>query len=223
MFARALLAFIAMPGMVAFAIPFAWLWQSGQLRVVHPWGLTVLLIGAVGLLRCVRDFYVQGEGTLAPWAPPERLVVVGPYRWSRNPMYVSVLLVLLGWAAAFASAALLGCPSPWRCAWRDHRRGPRLGVDIAKAALTSGHAVIATGRDPRKVAAAIGKHDELLAVRGWTSLPSTMSVRRSKPRWPGSAASTPWSTTRVTSASDSSKNSGQIRSATRSRRCSSAR
>lgn len=108
MFTRALLAFVAMPGVVAFAIPCLWLWRDEQLRVVHPWGLVVMLTGAVGLLWCVRDFYVQGKGTLAPWEPPEKLVVVGLYRWSRNPMYLSVLLVLLGWAAAFASVALLG-------------------------------------------------------------------------------------------------------------------
>ena len=49
---------------------------------------------------------VVGAGTLAPWAPPEKLVMVGLYRYSRNPMYVSVGLVLLGWALAFASPAL---------------------------------------------------------------------------------------------------------------------
>jgi protein-S-isoprenylcysteine O-methyltransferase Ste14 len=58
------------------------------------------------LLWCVRDFYVQGQGTLAPWAPPEHLVMVGLYRFTRNPMYVAVVLMLLGWAAAFGVAGL---------------------------------------------------------------------------------------------------------------------
>ncbi len=40
-----------------------------------------------------------------------------------------------------------------------------LGVDIAKAALAAGHSVVATGRDPRHVAAAIGKHDDLLTLK----------------------------------------------------------
>ncbi len=40
-----------------------------------------------------------------------------------------------------------------------------LGVDIVKAALAAGHTVVATGRDPEKVAAAVGKHQNLLAVR----------------------------------------------------------
>ena len=39
-----------------------------------------------------------------------------------------------------------------------------LGLDIAKAALAAGHAVVATGRDAAKVAAAIGRHDDLLAI-----------------------------------------------------------
>jgi protein-S-isoprenylcysteine O-methyltransferase Ste14 len=107
MFWRALFAFIAMPGMVAYAIPVAWLWQSQELHVRQPWGLVSLAAGTVGLLWCVRDFYVQGKGTLAPWSPPQQLVIVGLYRYSRNPMYVCVLLILLGWSVAFSSAGLL--------------------------------------------------------------------------------------------------------------------
>jgi protein-S-isoprenylcysteine O-methyltransferase Ste14 len=107
MFWRALFAFIAMPGMVAFAIPAAWQWQERRLQPEHPLGLAVLAAGTMGLLWCVRDFYVQGKGTLAPWSPTQNLVVVGLYRYSRNPMYLCVLLVLLGWAAAFASRGLL--------------------------------------------------------------------------------------------------------------------
>jgi len=52
---------------------------------------------------CVRDFYVSGKGTLAPWAPPERLVVVGLYQYTRNPMYIGVLINVTGIALLFAS------------------------------------------------------------------------------------------------------------------------
>jgi NAD(P)-dependent dehydrogenase (short-subunit alcohol dehydrogenase family) len=48
--------------------------------------------------------------------------------------------------------------------WLITGAGRGLGVDIAKAALSAGHAVVATGRDAAKVAAAVGEHDELLAV-----------------------------------------------------------
>ena len=52
------------------------------------------------------EFYVAGRGTLAPWAPPERLVCSGPYRFSRNPMYVGVALILISWAVLFSSLIL---------------------------------------------------------------------------------------------------------------------
>lgn len=106
MFLRALLAFLAMPGIVAFAVPIAWLRSADRTRLDQPLGLLPLVAGALALLWCVRDFYVQGRGTLAPWAPPERLVVVGLYRHTRNPMYVAVVLILLGWASAYGVSGL---------------------------------------------------------------------------------------------------------------------
>ena len=69
-------------------------------------GLPALGIGVVMLLWCVRDFFVLGRGSLAPWMPPERLVVVGLYRVIRNPMYLSVVLILCGWALSFESRGL---------------------------------------------------------------------------------------------------------------------
>ena len=69
-------------------------------------GVAVLMAGVVLLLWCVRDFYVAGKGTLAPWAPPQQLVSVGLYRVSRNPMYIAVLLILAGWTLAFRSRGL---------------------------------------------------------------------------------------------------------------------
>jgi protein-S-isoprenylcysteine O-methyltransferase Ste14 len=106
LFARALIAFLALPGMVGFVIPIAWLWLTGHTSLTQPLGLVSLGVGSLGLLWCVRDFFVAGKGTLAPWAPP-RLVVVGLYRYSRNPMYVAVSLILLGWTISFASRGLL--------------------------------------------------------------------------------------------------------------------
>ena len=105
--ARALFAFLALPGMVAFIIP---LWisprHSGR-DTIHWLGVPVLVAGILVLLWCVRDFYVAGKGTLAPWSPPKSLVTVGLYRFSRNPMYVGVLTILFGWALWFESSALL--------------------------------------------------------------------------------------------------------------------
>ena len=98
LFWRALFAFLALPGMVAFVVP--WLLQPPNARV-HTIGLLPLVVGTILLLWCVRDFYIAGRGSLAPWAPPERLVVVGLYRVSRNPMYIAVLTILCGWALTF--------------------------------------------------------------------------------------------------------------------------
>lgn len=108
MFLRALLAFLALPGIVAFAIPVYWLVSTSRTELVQPLGLLPLLLGCTGLLWCVRDFYVFGKGTLAPWSPPQHLVTAGLYRYSRNPMYVSVLLILLGWAVSFRVRGLYG-------------------------------------------------------------------------------------------------------------------
>ena len=49
--------------------------------------------------------------------------------------------------------------------WLITGAGRGLGVDIAKAALAAGHAVVATGRDAAKVAAAVGEHDDVLTVK----------------------------------------------------------
>lgn len=106
MFARAVIAFLALPGVVAFIVPIAWLWYAGRTQVAHPVGLVILAAGVAALLWCVRDFYVVGKGTLAPWAPPQHMVIVGLYRHTRNPMYVAVVLILLGWALAFDLPAL---------------------------------------------------------------------------------------------------------------------
>jgi len=106
LFARALLAFLALPGVVAILVPLVWLRLSDHTLLVHPLGLLPLVVGFAALGWCVRDFYVAGEGTVAPWSPPKRLVVVGLYRHSRNPIYIAVTLVLLGWAVSFGSRGL---------------------------------------------------------------------------------------------------------------------
>src|SRR5215208_3144232 len=49
--------------------------------------------------------------------------------------------------------------------WLVTGAGRGLGVDIAKAALAAGHAVVATGRNPEKLSGAIGEHVDLLVVK----------------------------------------------------------
>jgi protein-S-isoprenylcysteine O-methyltransferase Ste14 len=104
--ARALVAFLALPGVVAFAVPAFLADVVTRPRMVRPAGLVPFVLGCALLAWCVREFYVTGRGTLAPWEPPRHLVTAGPYRWSRNPMYVAVLLVLAGWAIMFPTRGL---------------------------------------------------------------------------------------------------------------------
>jgi protein-S-isoprenylcysteine O-methyltransferase Ste14 len=106
MLARALVAFLVMPGTVAFVVPVLLAPQPGPRADVRWLGFVPLVLGSFLLLWCVRDFYVTGKGTLAPWSPPRHLVTTGLYRWSRNPMYVAVLVILSGWALWFVSRGL---------------------------------------------------------------------------------------------------------------------
>jgi len=106
LFVRAVIAFLALPGMVAFVVPLVVITAPAQRTLVQPWGLMPLALGLLVLVLTVREFYVAGRGTLAPWSPPVTLVTSGLYRFSRNPMYVGVLLILGGWAIVFWSPAL---------------------------------------------------------------------------------------------------------------------
>jgi protein-S-isoprenylcysteine O-methyltransferase Ste14 len=104
---RAIFAFLALPGIVAFVIPLVLAGAMGSFPVQRSAGFVVLILGVFLLVWCVREFYVTGRGTLAPWQPPQCLVVTGPYRYCRNPMYVGVGLILLGWAILYWSGLLL--------------------------------------------------------------------------------------------------------------------
>lgn len=64
-----------------------------------------LLVAVPGLLA-VREFVTRGAGTPYPWDPPDRLVTTGPYAYLRNPMQLSVVLLMLLLAAVTRSTAL---------------------------------------------------------------------------------------------------------------------
>lgn len=71
-------------------------------------GFTLLMLGSLIYLICVMEFAVRGRGTPAPMDAPRHLVVTGLYRYVRNPMYVGVLAVVLGWTFLARSLELLG-------------------------------------------------------------------------------------------------------------------
>jgi protein-S-isoprenylcysteine O-methyltransferase Ste14 len=124
----------------------AWTWPGGSAG----WaglaaGAAVAAIGLALFTASLRHFWIEGRGTLAPWDPPRRLVVKGPYRYVRNPMISGVIFMLCGlalglrsaphgvWAATFIAANLLYIPlfeepqleSRFGDSYRHYRRGVR--------------------------------------------------------------------------------------------------
>ena len=71
-------------------------------------GMALAAAGAAIALACILTFALVGKGTPAPFDPPRRLVVRGPYRVVRNPMYLGAGLALAGAALFYRSAPLLG-------------------------------------------------------------------------------------------------------------------
>ena len=69
--------------------------QPVALRVL---GVGLLLAGGALVAETTARFALQGRGTPAPWAPPERFVERGSYRFVRSPMYLGVILLILGQA-----------------------------------------------------------------------------------------------------------------------------
>jgi protein-S-isoprenylcysteine O-methyltransferase Ste14 len=63
--------------------------------------------GALLAMWCIATFILIGRGTPAPFDPPRRLVVAGPYLFVRNPMYIGAALALTGAALFYESWALL--------------------------------------------------------------------------------------------------------------------
>jgi protein-S-isoprenylcysteine O-methyltransferase Ste14 len=70
-------------------------------------GCALIVLGVAVYLSCQWHFAIFGRGTPAPIDAPSRFVAVGLYRHVRNPMYLGVLSVILGWATVFQMAVLL--------------------------------------------------------------------------------------------------------------------
>ena len=111
-------AIILLPGVVTIVIPAAILWRAGTdswglrqsfpaSRLILPVvGVICICLGLLLMTATIRLFVTVGKGTLAPWEPPQRLVVQGVYRHVRNPMMSGALFVLLGEAVLTASLPL---------------------------------------------------------------------------------------------------------------------
>lgn len=102
--------FFIAPFMVAGVFP--WImtgWRFGADASMSNMTIGLLLIaGGLGvLIECFARFALKGKGTPAPLAPTEHLVVSGLYRFTRNPMYLALVAVILGQMFFFAQAVLL--------------------------------------------------------------------------------------------------------------------
>ena len=94
------------PGSLVVLLP--WLLSGWHLAPAPAWAMplraiggVLILAGAPLLLDSFRRFAVEGLGTPAPVAAPDRLVVRGAYRFVRNPMYVAVAATIVGQALLF--------------------------------------------------------------------------------------------------------------------------
>jgi protein-S-isoprenylcysteine O-methyltransferase Ste14 len=108
---KTLIFTIIVPGAIIALIPY-WLLSRNPPSFAHigPFqliGLIPLAIGVAIYFKCAWDFASTGKGTPAPIDPPKHLVARGLYRFIRNPMYVGVLLTLLGEAWLFSSWTLV--------------------------------------------------------------------------------------------------------------------
>jgi protein-S-isoprenylcysteine O-methyltransferase Ste14 len=112
MILRHLLAIAALPFTVTILVPLwiarryavaAKLGASGGALLLQTAGLVVFGIGILLFVSSLNRFATQGKGTLAPWDPPRRLVVQGPYRFVRNPMISGIIFVLAGEAMILLS------------------------------------------------------------------------------------------------------------------------
>ena len=100
-------------GLVLIYVPASLLSWSGivspaEIGVQQVAGMVIGAAGAVVALWCIFTFASIGRGTPAPFDPPRRLVIQGPYRFVRNPMYIGAGLALASAALFYESLPLLG-------------------------------------------------------------------------------------------------------------------
>jgi protein-S-isoprenylcysteine O-methyltransferase Ste14 len=128
---RHLLAIAVLPFTVAVVVP-VWIARRSPVAfaagrsagevALQLLGVALLVVGLVLFAASLRRFVTEGDGTLAPWDPPRRLVVRGPYRFVRNPMISGLIFVLFSeglillspphaeWAATFLVINLIYIP-----------------------------------------------------------------------------------------------------------------
>ena len=110
---RNLIFTVLQPGIVAGLIPYLILQDKISTTFVRPWqfykylGAIGFVAGLIIMLWCIASFAIDGLGTLSPADPTKKLVITRLYKFSRNPMYVGVMLMLIGQAIFYQSTFLL--------------------------------------------------------------------------------------------------------------------
>lgn len=108
LFLKTALFTVVMPGTFAVLLPIL---IAGDRTAASGTALglafSLFAFGIVLYLRSAWDFAAFGGGTPAPIDAPKRLVTRGFYRYTRNPMYVASLTVVVGWATLFEAAILV--------------------------------------------------------------------------------------------------------------------
>lgn len=109
---RSLFFTILQPGVVVGLIPYLLLRFESRAFLPDSWtlwqyaGAAVFFPGLLILLSCIVRFMTEGKGTISPLDPTKRLVIRGLYKYSRNPMYLGVMLALIGEAVFWQSLIL---------------------------------------------------------------------------------------------------------------------
>jgi protein-S-isoprenylcysteine O-methyltransferase Ste14 len=125
--------FILCPSVV---IAFELAWRNGRLVFV-PWGCLLLVWGYAQYLFIGRYRQPRAGGSWGIDIPPDRIVATGPYRYTRNPMYLGHLIFMLGLAITFWSwfaLILLATRAVWfhgRVLHDEKRLAARFGDDYA--------------------------------------------------------------------------------------------
>ena len=108
-FLRLLKPILILPFNVMGTIPSLILWFSGRFETLN-FEILSLALGCVliciGLFIGTNTFFLLvklGKGTPAPWDPPQNLVIVGIYKYVRNPMMIAVWFILIGESIVFHS------------------------------------------------------------------------------------------------------------------------
>jgi len=114
---RSIVWTIAIPGVVTVFIPWAF-FGLGSVVIhatdpLHLAGALAIAVGWALMLVCIWDFFTYGRGTLSPIDAPKDLVARGLYKYVRNPMYLSALVILLGEGLLTRSLGLLEYTLGW--------------------------------------------------------------------------------------------------------------